>query len=220
MANTVSHYTIVGEIARGGMGVVYRAQDRRLQRTVALKFLPQDMGDNDLARRRFLLEAQTVSGLDHPNLCGVYEIDELDDGRLFIAMPFYEGETLRERIRRGPVPPSEARDLVTQIARGLGAAHRRGVVHRDIKPGNVMVTGEGVVKVLDFGVARLVGSERVTLAGHAVGTSGYMAPEILRGEAGDQRALSVRDGRRRGRGPRRRMLRTWQPHSSPPGHGR
>lgn len=188
MAITVSHYTILEEIARGGMGVVYRAQDRRLQRDVALKFLPQDMGDDDLARRRFLLEAQTVSSLDHPNLCGVHEVEELDDGRLFIVMPFYRGETLRERIRRGPVPPAETRGLLVQVARGLGAAHRRGIVHRDIKPGNVLVTSEGVVKVLDFGVARLVGSERVTLAGHAVGTSGYMAPEILRGEAGDQRS--------------------------------
>ncbi len=184
----VAHYRVTEHLGGGGMGVVYKAEDTRLHRTVALKFLPPFLKDDAQARRRFLQEARAASALDHPNICTVYEIKETEEGRLFIAMAYYEGETLKKKISRGPLPLDTALDLTLQTARGLAHAHARGIVHRDVKPANVMVTQEGLVKVLDFGLAKLAGSAQITRTGTTLGTVAYMPPEQARGEVVDHRA--------------------------------
>ena len=182
----VDHYRILGHLGGGGMGVVYKAEDTRLQRTVALKFLPPAMTRDPVAKSRFLQEARAASALDHPNVCTVYDIGELDDGQLYLAMPAYDGETLKKRIERGPLPIEEAVDIAKQVAQGLAKAHRLGIVHRDIKPANLMLTSDGIVKILDFGLAKLAGSAGLTRAGFCVGTPSYMSPEQARSEV-DQR---------------------------------
>jgi Tol biopolymer transport system component len=182
----VDHYRILGHLGGGGMGVVYQAEDTRLERTVALKFLPPAMTRDVVAKARFLQEARAASALDHPNVCTIYDIGELDDGRLYLAMPAYDGETLKQRIERGPLPVEEAVDIARQVAQGLSKAHRQGFVHRDVKPANLMLTGDGLVKILDFGLAKLAGSAGLTRAGFCVGTPSYMSPEQARGEV-DQR---------------------------------
>ncbi len=179
----LSHYRIGELLGGGGMGVVYKAEDVHLGRTVALKFLPSDMAGNPVAKARFLQEARAASALDHPNICTVYEIGETGDHQLYLAMPCYEGETLRAKTGRGPLPVNEALDYALQVAKGLARAHRQGIVHRDIKPANLMVTTDGLVKILDFGVAKLAGEATLTRTGAAVGTAAYMAPEQIRGEA-------------------------------------
>jgi formylglycine-generating enzyme required for sulfatase activity len=183
----VAHYRIEERIGSGGMGVVYRARDLRLDRVVALKFLPPALSADEHAKRRFLTEARAAAGLEDVNVCTIHEIGETDDGRLFIAMAFVEGESLRGVIDRGPLPVSRALDIAVQIARGLGCAHSRGIVHRDVKPANVMVAAGGVVKLVDFGVAKLAGST-LTNAGTRPGTAAYMSPEQARGEDVDHRA--------------------------------
>ena len=185
--HTVSHYRVLSRIGGGGMGVVYRAEDTRLKRTVALKFLPPELTRDDSARERFIQEAQAASLLDHPNICTIYDVDAEPDGRLFIAMACYEGETLRARLSRGPLAVAEALDIARQIARGLEKAHQAGIVHRDIKPANVMVTPDGLVKILDFGIAKLLDRTGPTQTGTTLGTVAYMAPEQIQG-ASDQRA--------------------------------
>ena len=179
-------YEIQEKLGAGGMGVVYRARDVRLERLVALKFLPAALSADTHAKRRFLTEARAAAALQHANVCTVHEIGETETGQLFIAMAFVEGETLRAAIERGPLPPSQAVDIARQVAAALESAHARGVVHRDVKPANVMVGGDGVVKLVDFGVAKLEGS---TLTGSGVtpGTISYMSPEQVRGEDVDQR---------------------------------
>ena len=186
----VSHYRILAHLARGGMGVVYSAEDIRLKRRVALKFLPPDLtrADEDEARQRFVQEAQAASALDHPNICTIYEIGEADNGQLFIAMAYYEGETLKERLQRGPLPVADALDVAIQIARGLDKAHDAGILHRDIKPPNLMLTQDGLVKILDFGVAKLVDGTGLTRTGTTPGTVAYMSPEQVNGAAVDQRS--------------------------------
>jgi serine/threonine-protein kinase len=168
------------------MGVVYKALDARLGRTVALKFLQPKLDADDSAAERFQLEARTVAALEHPNICTVHEIGETDDGRLFLAMPLYDGETLRRRVERGPLPIDEAVAVAVQIARGLAKAHARGIVHRDIKPSNVLVTDDGVVKLLDFGIAKLA-DVTLTGGGGPLGTVAYMSPEQTQGEPVDHR---------------------------------
>jgi serine/threonine-protein kinase len=182
----VGPYRIVGPLAGGGMGVVYEAVDARLDRRVALKFLRPRLGPDDSAAERFRLEARAIAALEHPNVCTLHEIGETEDGQLFLAMPLYDGETLQRRIARGPLPIGEAVAVGVQIARGLAKAHARGIVHRDIKPSNVLVTTDGVVKILDFGIAKL---SDVTLTGAAgpLGTAAYMSPEQTRGSAVDHR---------------------------------
>ncbi|MES1243806.1 MAG: LpqB family beta-propeller domain-containing protein [Acidobacteriota bacterium] len=182
----VDHYRVFGHLGGGGMGVVYKAEDTRLQRTVALKFLPPAMTRDPVAKSRFLQEARAASALDHPNVCTVYDIGELDDGQLYLGMPAYDGETLKKRIERGTLPIEEAVDIAKQVAQGLAKAHRLGIVHRDIKPANLMLTADGIVKILDFGLAKLAGSAGLTRAGFCVGTPSYMSPEQARGEV-DQR---------------------------------
>lgn len=144
------HYRIITLIGRGGMGSVYRAHDTRLNRDVALKFLPSYLGAEPEARERLLNEARAAASLDHGNVCSIHEIGETRDGRLFIAMPCYAGETLKERLKRGRLSVEESVADAIQIARGLNAAHSRGIIHRDVKPGNVMVGDDGTVRLLDF----------------------------------------------------------------------
>ena len=187
LGRTLAHYRVLEYIGGGGMGVVYKAEDLRLARSVALKFLPPELTRDAEAKARFLQEARAASGLDHPNICTIHEVGETDDGRLYLAMPSYDGETLRRRIERGPLAIEEAIDIAEQIARGLAKAHRGGIVHRDIKPANLIVTDDGVVKILDFGLAKLVGAAAITRTGSSVGTPAYMSPEQARGEDVDHR---------------------------------
>ena len=169
------------------MGVVYQAEDSRLKRTVALKFLPPELTRDQAARDRFIQEAQAASALDHPNICAIYDVDSADD-QLFIAMAYYEGETLRDRIAREPLSVTEAIDCAVQIARGLDHAHRAGIVHRDIKPANVIVTRGGLVKIVDFGIAKILDRTGPTQTGTTLGTVVYMAPEQVHGYTVDHRA--------------------------------
>jgi serine/threonine-protein kinase len=184
---TVSHYRIIDELGRGGMGVVYLAEDIRLGRRVALKFLPPDASRDAEVTQRFIQEARTASALDHPNVCTIYEIGESQDARLFIAMACYDGETLEQRLRRGRLSATEAIDVALQMARGLRKAHEAGIVHRDIKPANVFLTRDGIVKILDFGIAKLGGARALTRTGMTLGTGAYMSPEQIRGEEADAR---------------------------------
>jgi hypothetical protein len=189
---TISHYRILERLGAGGMGVVYKAEDRRLARLVAIKLLAPDVGtrgtpEAQVRRERFVLEAKAASALDHPNIANIHEIDETADGQIFIVMAYYEGESLGDRIARGPLPLDEVIATIDQVARGLAAAHGHGIVHRDIKPGNIMVTTEGVAKIIDFGLAKLESVASLTEAGTTVGTVAYMSPEQARGDAVDAR---------------------------------
>jgi serine/threonine protein kinase/tetratricopeptide (TPR) repeat protein len=187
IGKTVSHYRILEKLGGGGMGVVYRAEDIKLRRPVALKFLPQELTRDAEAKRRFIHEAQAASALQHHNICTIHEIDETPDGQIFICMDCYDGETLKEKIARGPMRVEEAVEVALQIAEGLSKAHEAGMVHRDVKPANIMVTKDGVVKIVDFGLAKLAGT-KVTKTGTTLGTAQYMSPEQARGEQVDQRA--------------------------------
>jgi tetratricopeptide (TPR) repeat protein len=183
----LERYRIVGELGRGGMGVVYKAEDMKLRRSVALKFLPPDLTRDPAAKERFIHEAQAASALDHPGICTVHEIEETKDGRMFISMGCYEGETLKDRIAKGPLEVGEALDIAAQVAEGLEEAHERGIVHRDMKPSNIIVTPKGQAKIMDFGLAKLAGQTRITKAGTTMGTIAYMSPEQARGEDIDHR---------------------------------
>ena len=168
------------------MGVVYKAEDTKLKRTVALKFLPADLAREEEAKDRFVHEAQAASSLDHPNICTIHEIDETVDGQIFIAMAYYEGETLKKKIERGPIPLEETIDIGIQIAQGLAKAHEEDIIHRDIKPANVMITDRGNVKIVDFGLAKLSGRTQLTKEGTTMGTVAYMSPEQTQGIEVDQ----------------------------------
>ena len=180
-------FRIVREIGRGGMGVVYEAEDTSLMRTVALKFLPAGRTAGAGARERFIQEARAASALDHPHICNIHEIGETEDGEMFIAMSCYKGRSLKDGLAAGPLEPAEALRLAVQIAEGLAEAHACGIVHRDIKPGNIFVTADGTAKILDFGLAKLAGEQRLTLPGTTMGTAAYMSPEQARGEDADAR---------------------------------
>ncbi len=187
VGRTVSHYEILEQLGRGGMGVVFKARDIRLDRTVTLKFLRPHLVADAEARARFIQEAKAASALDHSNICTVFEIDEAEDGQLFIAMAYYGGETLKDRIARGPVPVDQGIDIAAQVAEGMARAHDAGIVHRDLKPGNVILTDQGEVKILDFGIAKLKGATDLTAEGARIGTASYMSPEQARSEAVDHR---------------------------------
>jgi dienelactone hydrolase len=187
IGRTIAHYEVTGKLGEGGMGVVYRARDTRLDRTVALKFLPTQFGVPRGDPVRFLQEARAASALDHPNICTVHGLETTTDGEMFIVMACYEGETLQARLERGRLDVGEAIEIARQVAEGLGRAHERGIVHRDIKPSNIFITRDGLVKILDFGVSRLLDESGVTRTGSQIGTVSYMAPEQARAEAVDQR---------------------------------
>jgi eukaryotic-like serine/threonine-protein kinase len=177
-------YRILGPLGEGGMGVVYRAADTRLGRTVAIKTIPAARTATPRAKERFLNEARAASALDHPNVCTVYEIEETGEGQIYLTMPCYDGETLKSRLERGPLPVAEAVSIIRQVARGLAKAHQLGIVHCDIKPANLMLTGDGLVKILDFGIARLCGQMPHVPAG-PWGSRGYRSPEQALGEEVD-----------------------------------
>src|SRR5215472_1177812 len=185
----LGRYTLQHKLGGGGMGVVYQAIDLKLGRVVAIKLLSRELAKSDAAKARFLREAQAASALDHPNIGVIYDVGE-EAGELFIVMALYTGETLKQRLDRGTPSVSEATDILRQIALGIQAAHAAGIVHRDIKPANVMVAGGGTIKILDFGLAKLVqdsAPNAVTNANELLGTLLYMSPERLRGQTVDVR---------------------------------
>ena len=193
IGKNISHYRIIEKLGEGGMGVVYKAEDTKLKRTVALKFLPPELTRDAEAKKRFIHEAQAASSLEHNNICNIHEIDETDDGQTFIAMACYEGETLRDKLRprdevASPIRIEEAIDITIQIAQGLDKAHKKKIVHRDIKPGNIVLTEDGVVKIVDFGLAKLAGRTKLTKEGSTLGTTAYMSPEQVEGKKTDQRS--------------------------------
>lgn len=181
VGHSIGPYRLTGILGAGGMGTVYRAHDSRLDREVALKLLPLHLSTNPEVRERFLVEARAAAALEHPNVCSVHEIGNADDGRPFIAMACYDGETLKERLTRGPIAANDAVAIAIQLARGLSAAHARGIVHRDVKPGNIMLCADGTVRLLDFGLAK-VADVSLTGPGITPGTVAYMSPEQTRGD--------------------------------------
>jgi class 3 adenylate cyclase/tRNA A-37 threonylcarbamoyl transferase component Bud32/tetratricopeptide (TPR) repeat protein len=187
IGETVGHYEVEARLGGGGMGVVYRARDRKLGRAVALKFLSSHLVASPKAKERFIAEARAASALDHPAIATIHAIEETKDGELYIVMAFYEGETIAARLaRNGAIPVGQSLELALQAAEGLARAHEHGIVHRDVKPANLMITPDGRVKVLDFGLAK-VEDVRLTDAGTTLGTPAYMSPEQARGARVDHR---------------------------------
>jgi eukaryotic-like serine/threonine-protein kinase len=186
IGSRISKYQVLEKVGEGGMGVVYKAMDTRLERCVALKVIGPQSIQGEEARSRFLREAKAGAALAHPNICTLYEADE-SDGTLFIAMELIEGVPLKQKIQQRPLPVEEALDIAAQVAAGLKAAHQKGIIHRDIKPGNILIGPEGGAKILDFGLAQFLGVSQLTASGTALGTPAYMSPEQLQGAKVDER---------------------------------
>jgi serine/threonine protein kinase len=180
-------YKILSEIGAGGMGIVYKAEDIKLERTVALKFLPPELTRVKEAQYRFIQEAKAASALDHANICTIYEINETETGQVFIAMAYYEGKNLKEMLSLKQINRDATIEIAIQVAEGLYRAHQKGIIHRDIKPANIMVTDECVAKLLDFGLAKLSGQVGLTQTQMTMGTVAYMSPEQAQGKALDIR---------------------------------
>ena len=180
-------YKTIKILGRGGMGIVYKAEDTKLKRNVALKFLPPELIQDEEIRERFVLEAQAAAALSHPNICTIHEIDE-QEGRSFISMEYVEGQSLKERIGQGPLGPERALDIAIQVAEGLEEAHKKGIIHRDVKSANIMVTEKSQAKIMDFGLAKVNGGTLLTREGTTLGTVAYMSPEQARGEVVDHRS--------------------------------
>ncbi len=188
IGQTISHYQIIEKLGQGGMGKVYKAFDTKLIRTVALKFLPEEVTREPESIDRFITEAQAASALDHANICAIHEINETEDGQMYIVMACYEGETLQQKVRSGLPSFESAIEIALQIARGLERAHEAGIIHRDIKPSNIIITKRGEVKIIDFGLAKLtMGQSRLTKSGNMPGTLAYMSPEQVQGQPVDYR---------------------------------
>ncbi len=185
IGQTISHYKILEKIGEGGMGIVYKAQDTNLDRFVALKFLPERLSNSEQDRARFLQEAKAASALNHPNICTIHGIEE-HNGQMFIDMELVEGQTLRDK--KGSISFKQAIDIGIQLAEGLAVAHDKGIVHRDIKPDNIMIRKDGIAQIMDFGLAKLRGVSRLTKEGSTVGTAGYMSPEQVQGQDADHRS--------------------------------
>ena len=187
IGKTISHYKILEKIGEGGMGVVFKAEDMKLKRAVALKFLPPEWTRDPEAKERFLREAQAAAALDHPNICTVYEINEAKE-KTFISMAYIKGPTLKDKLEFGPLEIQDANGIILQIAQGLHEAHQNGIVHRDIKPGNIMLTEKGQAKITDFGLAKLETGSEITKTVTIMGTVTYMSPEQARGDNVDLRS--------------------------------
>jgi len=187
IGKTISHYKILDKLGEGGMGVVYKAEDTELEREVAIKFLPHHIAANTNERARFKVEAKAAAGLNHPNIATIYSIEEAND-EMFIVMEYIKGQELKDKIEAGPLAIDLTLELAIQIAKGLQAAHEKGVVHRDIKSANLMLTDKGDVKILDFGLAKLRGQTKLTKEGTTLGTVAYMSPEQARGGDVDHRS--------------------------------
>ncbi len=186
IGKTISHYKILEKLGGGGMGVVYKAEDTKLKRKVAIKFLPRFISANKEERQRFEIEAQAAAALNHPNIAHIYAIEETED-EMFIVMEFIDGIELKDKIKSGPISTDEVINIANQIAEGLEAAHKKGIIHRDIKSSNIMITKDGKVKIMDFGLAKIKGGTELTKIGSTVGTAAYMSPEQARGEEIDHR---------------------------------
>ena len=183
----IGDFQILEKLGAGGMGVVYKATDLRLERTVALKFLPAELSVEPNEKELLAREAKAASALDHTNIGVIHGLEETADGKLFIVMGFYDGETLAAKIRRGPLPLGATLDIARQVARGLSEAHTRHIVHRDIKPSNIIITGRGVAKIVDFGLARVINSASSQQSIRTSGTAAYMSPEQAMGKSLDHR---------------------------------
>ena len=193
IGHTISHYRITEKLGEGGMGIVYKAEDTKLERPVALKFLAARLLEDEEARERFTREAKAAAALDHPNICTIHEIDDAD-GQTFLAMAYVEGQTVKEKIAQRPLKLDETLDIAIQTAQGLQAAHEKGVVHRDIKSANLMVTPQGQVKIMDFGLAQLAERSQLTKTATILGTPAYMSPEQARASGPTAGLTSGRSG--------------------------
>jgi serine/threonine protein kinase len=187
IGKTISHYVILEKLGEGGMGVVYKAQDTKLDRFVALKFLPPHLLGSEEEKTRFIHEAKAAAALNHNNICTVYEIDEFH-GQTFIAMEYIEGQSLKDKINKGPFKIEEASDIAIQISEGLKKAHDQGIIHRDMKSANILISNDGVAKIVDFGLAKLSGRTQITKSGSTLGTAAYMSPEQTKGQEVDHRS--------------------------------
>ena len=187
IGKTISHYKILEKLGEGGMGVVYKAEDTKLDRIVALKFLPKHLISDSAEKERFVQEAKAASALNHHNITTIHEIDEFED-QMFIVMEYCEGETLKRMPEKEPLSIKKVLDIGIQVCEGLAAAHEKGIVHRDIKSDNIMLAPRGQIKIMDFGLAKIKGAMKLTMDGSTLGTLAYMSPEQVQGEEADHRS--------------------------------